>query len=264
MGLFNFGQIPRQGVVAFLVFGLVGLGLIEGLRLTIQRESKAPLAENPQRRNTAKKEQPEPEQPKKHEQPKILKPTFFVTVGPAMRISSRDRLGELIAAFHKDDRYTIIPLNLSIYIRITNLQSTPRIVEKYAVEIKTDTGKWVKLIRIGSRAYDIYVIDPTAGLQGLKDATLSDLIRLDNVLSNRIEAQQNVQGWAFFEYPKEFGSEKFSRTYRLTISDDAGNTFTSEEMTPTADKSNESIQGALLRPIRKVDLSGASFQHIKD
>jgi len=191
----------------------------------------------------------------------ITRDPYFVAVGPSFITPNRESLGDLAAAFEQNGQYTIVPLNVSVFIELTNLQSAQSMIDKYGVAIRTKKGSWVDLKRVETRNDEIYWIG-----SGLKMAKPIGLPRLDALLSLRwLQPRENVRGWAFFEYPPEYPHEEFESTFRVTIGDAAGLLFTSGSLPVGNDKNNTGIQGAMfdVRPAyMDKDLSQAAVKYV--
>lgn len=192
---------------------------------------------------------------------KITRDPYFVAVGPSFITLNRESLGDLAAVFEQNGKYTIVPLNVSVFVELTNLQSAQSMVDKYGLAIRTKKGNWVDLKRVETRNDEIYWIG-----NGLKIAKPVGLPRLDALLSLRwLQPRENVRGWAFFEYPLEYPHEEFESTFRVTIGDAAGLLFTSRSLPVGDDKNNMGIQGAMLDvrpPFMDKDLSQAVVKYV--
>lgn len=182
---------------------------------------------------------------------------FYLAVGPTMNSSNRATLGEITAAFEKKGKYTIVPLNVAVYMTVTNLQSTQSMIERYGVEIKTKKGAWVRLTRVESRNFQFYSFtDPHKARQ-------VELILLDNLLSLRwLQTRETVKGWTFFQYPPNSDRDGFTHIFRISVSDAAGTKFVSAELT-AENKNNEGVQGAMLTVLPgENDLSHADLKYV--
>src|SRR5438445_1769860 len=192
---------------------------------------------------------------------RITRDPYFVAVGPSFIVPNRQALGDLAAVFEQNGQYTIVPLNVSLFIELTNLQPAQSMIDKYGVAIKTKKGNWVELKRVETRNDEIYWVG-----SGLQMAKQIGLPRLDALLSLRwLQPRENVRGWSFFEYPPEFSHEEFESTFRVTVGDAAGLVFTSKSLTIGDDKNNMGIQGAMLevRPTyMDKDLSRAAVKYV--
>lgn len=67
---------------------------------------------------------------------KIARDPYFVAVGPSFITPNRESLGDLAAAFEQNGQYTIVPLNVSLFIELTNLQSAQSMIDKYGDQDK--------------------------------------------------------------------------------------------------------------------------------
>jgi hypothetical protein len=183
---------------------------------------------------------------------------FFVSVGPTLISRSRNVVfGEFTATFEREGRLTVIPLNVSIYMSVTNLQSAQSMIDKMRVDIKTKHGDWVPLIRVDCRPYKVFASgdDP-------QNAIGVDLVLFAKQIFFRwIQPHENVRGWEFFEYPKRSDKEEFDTTFRVTIVDSAGLSFTSPEL--KSPNGGEGTQGALLNPLEHRNLTNATVIYVK-
>jgi hypothetical protein len=154
-------------------------------------------------------------------------------------------------------QYIIVPLNVCVWVSLTNLQSTEAMVEKYTVEIKTKSSQWVKLSRVETRSFEFYWIG-----DGLKNAQLLHMTRLDDQLSGRwLRPRDNVRGWAFFEYPPGSDRDGFDFTFRVSVSDNAGTRYVSDELVITKENSLDRVQGSVLKLLpQKIDLTNAEIR----
>jgi hypothetical protein len=187
---------------------------------------------------------------------------FFVDIAAPEKTDVRSGLGQIIGAFEQPkDHYVIVPLNVSLWISITNLQSTQSMIETYDVEIKTRSGKWVRLIRVPAFNLNFYLIQNNR----LNDAHVLSLQQIDNRLSSRwVQPKENVRGWAFFEYPEDSDRDGFVFNFRVTLRDSAGTVFTSSELIITKENSGNRVQGAILKwSSQTVDLSSAVIEYIR-
>jgi hypothetical protein len=186
---------------------------------------------------------------------------FYIAVGPTMNSPNRATFGEITGAYQKDGKYTVIPLNVAVYMTITNLQPTQSMIEKYGVEIKTKAGKWVRLMRVESRSLEFYVITEP------HKAGQVELVLLDNLLSLRwLQPHETVKGWTFFQYPKNSDQDGFTHIFRIVVADAAGTSFPSGELT-AEDRNDEGVQAAMITVVPKDigtrDLSGATVKYLE-
>lgn len=186
---------------------------------------------------------------------------FYVRVGPTMHSLDRATLGQFSGVFEKDGQYTIVPLNVAVYVTLTNLQAMQSMVEKYGVEIKTKNGGWVRLIRVDCRNLEFYSM---AGTKEVEEASQVGLILLDNQLSFRwLQSRETVKGWTFFQYPQGLRQESFLPIYRIHVVDSTGLTFSSKELTARENEYNEGVQGAVIQVLgKKRDLRGARLKYV--
>lgn len=191
----------------------------------------------------------------------ITRDPYFIAAGPSFITANRESLGDLTAAFEQNGQYTIVPLNVSLYIELTNLQSAQSMIDKYGVAIRTKKDNWVDLKRVETRNDEIYWIGG-----GLKTAKPIGLPRLDALLSLRwLQSRENVRGWAFFEYPPGDPDREFESTFKVTLGDATGLVFTSSSLPVGNDRNNTGIQGAMfeLRPAyMDKDLSQATVKYV--
>jgi hypothetical protein len=192
--------------------------------------------------------------------PSTVKPTepFYVSIDTAKNTVHRSTISGFAGVFENEGKYTLIPINVSLYLSLTNRQPIQSKIDKYGVEAKTKSGKLVRLVRLETRNYEIYWLN-----SGITQSRLLNMVRFENLLFLRwLAPNENVRGWAFFEYPTGFEKEEFAQTYRITVIDAAGVTFTSPEIALDNGKSTESLQGALIEATPTVkDLSAATIKY---
>jgi hypothetical protein len=185
---------------------------------------------------------------------------FYLTVGPEMNTDIRSHTGYMIAAFEtKRGDYTIIPINLWLFVSLTNLQPFQSMIDGYSVEMRTKTGKWITLNRVDTRPSQFYTIQ-----DGLEHARLLQLVRLDDVLLSRwLQPRENASGWMFFEYPLGSDGDGFDVAFRITLADMAGVQFRSDVLTVGGSLGgNQRIQAATINVTPQiVDLRRAVIKY---
>gem|GEM_PF-3783555 len=143
----------------------------------------------------------------------------------------------------------ISPVSICCYMRFTNHQSVPIMIESYAVEGKIE-NKWQKITRMdsGGKLFNIQS-DGTAFARAipLNFNAFDDIARDTN-----IGPGQTVHGWIFLELSEALESCKEWR-FRMKSIDGIEST---SPMTPDAKPDEDSIRGGMMQPTgTTVDIS---------
>jgi hypothetical protein len=125
---------------------------------------------------------------------------------------------------------TLFPANLSLFIRIHNKLRDAVYLDSYSVEILK--GKeWIKLPRISTVDSKVFSAYPRRGdrnaLECLHVAMPIDFSKsgLDDQLvykKGRLDAREQIRGWALFEYPPELPTVTGYEMMRVSVYDSDG------------------------------------------
>jgi hypothetical protein len=189
------------------------------------------------------------------------KSPFSIGVGPAINTDRKSTVTGFVFMFQRGGKYTVVPINLALYMRIANLQSTSSTIEQYGVEAKTDDGVWVPMIRLESRAYDLFYA-PDGRLD--KAGQIKVILLDEELTAHSLRSGDKARGWAFFEYPEDTTLYRLTHEYRVTVTDHKGTTFITGELSPQEDTTNKGIQDAVIgKTDIHIDLSKAEIKFVE-
>lgn len=156
---------------------------------------------------------------------------FAIEVQSKLTSLDRGHGGLFWVASNLNGSIAMSPVNVALYLQITNTQSLPNTITGYSLEALSEDGQWVKLVRLPTAW-----TTPFALLDG---QTLGSPLRDDTHLIDRMVLNKNIQpgepvaGWAFFEYPDLGKPTKYQFKYKIHLIDSSGKEFKSDEIPNT-------------------------------
>lgn len=126
---------------------------------------------------------------------------------------------------------TLSPVDVSMFIKLVNLQQVPSMIERLRVEMKLDDSEWIKLVNIPLRGSTVF----WAGPEGFKKVRKIDPTNsLDYLLADRpVQPHETIRGWVYLDMPTDYFAGEGTRIqYRVTARDSAGATLV--YVTPTS------------------------------
>ena len=180
-------------------------------------------------------------------------PPFFATVNVGIGSNRRDRGSFYIECWRLGKPNYLAPINMMLHVVIVNKTKQPQMIDAYGVEAKTEDGKWASLVRIEKENLPVYTAISFNPLVGKQLSESSEF--LDRVLQGKeIRPGETVQGYAMFEYPRDYNASTFSAEFRVTIHTFSGIDYKSPINTPLPDSTRKPLNGVQPNPL--VWLSG--------
>jgi hypothetical protein len=128
------------------------------------------------------------------------KDPFAVEVGPIV---------ERVNMWEANDRASILPIRMAVYVRLINEQRTSTVVNSINVEGDLN-DEWVPIYRVDTQYGDLYMGQKLDDLNGIKMKLLDQQLRDHNLQSG-----DNAVGWMLFFVKDEV---HFSR-FRFSVKD---------------------------------------------
>ena len=185
--------------------------------------------------------------------------TFFSAVNVSLHGTNRSAYLFVGILTKNTGEVDATPVNLALNLTLTNLQTYPAHIRAIGIEIQTKNGGWANTLLIAPDTYSIYFVGG-----GRQHAQLIKFDALDAMLnSTTLQPHQSISGWVFVQYPKGYDAVGFGDSYRMLVDDDAGNKFTSSELT-AKNSSTQGIGGAAFSVVPGYhDLSAATFEYLQ-
>ena len=119
---------------------------------------------------------------------------------------------------------TLSPADVTMFIKIVNLQQVPSMIERFRVNIKLGDHEWMRLVHLPLRGNSVFWVGPEA-LQ--KAIGINPANGLDYLLAEKsIQPHEPIRGWAYLEVPKDYSAPDGTIVqYRVEIQDAAGISF---------------------------------------
>lgn len=164
--------------------------------------------------------------------PQATQPFVIEVENSALRADSSDWITGFWFKYRIPGVDVLVPTNMMLFLRFTNLQSHDVFLAGYRVEMKVD-HTWKQLTKLDIHtavAYNAYPARDHPTIQdSLKVAWLHDFSEngIDEQLlrkEGKIAANGIVRGWAFFQYPLGISGLTGMEPLRVTLSDVAGRT----------------------------------------
>lgn len=180
-----------------------------------------------------------------------ITPPFSVAVEVTIGQEKKEMNASLWFATNAKYESTISPVHRGVFIRLTNLQSKPSMIESLRVEVLNKENVWVKLPHIDMRFGKLYWVN-----KDFQQAIEINVMEngLDFLLDNKVlQPYQPVRGWIFFELPQDIS---FLSPMRIYVRDTEG-VETMRIYNPSKkDKYEDSILGGTLKVLKgKWDIS---------
>jgi hypothetical protein len=204
-------ELPLHRLLfTFVLFGLVGVGIVETVR-GVNRWAA---------RHSSPEHSINQEPPGEHL-------AFSVALEALSMSPLPDTTNGHWVVYRTPDGPVLSPVQVLAWLHIVNEQATLSTIDSFSMEAKTINGNWVELIRVAYDSFELYGIPNNDGSHArkLKVTTLDD-----TVFGRELQPKQTVRGLGIFIYPANSGPQ-FTREYRITISDTAGGKVTNLPVT---------------------------------
>jgi hypothetical protein len=120
--------------------------------------------------------------------------------------------------YNTQDRRTISPVSLALYVDITSRVATPERIKAYSVAVKTDACEWTDLFPISALGNQFFWLQE----HGIDKAIPLDFTGngLDYIFQKPIPPFDTVSGWLFFDCQRICSRNNNSATAQFRISFD--------------------------------------------
>lgn len=217
-------SIWERGIIALLVFGLIGAGWAESIRWVRSRQPNEDKSASPPFRA------------------EIRSVVFHDGPGP---------LTLFMVAYSSKYGQTTSPVYYLANIQIVNLQNVDSTIVEYSVGVSDNIdGPWDNLIPISLKSTNLYILGISKGGTGkigfpfgayrLASAMKQDDMRhaallapypqLEDELGKPIPPHRTINGWAAFDSKKRDGTKR--NFFRITVRDSANIKFSSVASLP--------------------------------
>ena len=161
---------------------------------------------------------------------KINRPDFMASLGGTLeKPAAGGEWGAWAAAVGVPDNRILVSVDYMPTLRITNLQNVSSSIKSYSLEVRTNDGKWAKLLRVPIPSDSKPPTDPSPALYFILSDNGGTLVSmtphesLDDVLRNRpIAPGESASGWTYWAFPDDFAGMKKPIVARISIEDWAG------------------------------------------
>jgi hypothetical protein len=118
---------------------------------------------------------------------------------------------------------TVYPANIAMLLSVTNQRSTPVLIKRYQIEMRTNRDAFVPLDHLSTVGVVVYVGESRNSLSPILDPTPL----LDRVIAqHQIGPGEMARGYALFQYPKDDGA-RFVHQFRMRIVDYSNTNYVS-------------------------------------
>jgi hypothetical protein len=191
-----------------------------------------------------------PEQAAKNKEIVRPNPPFSFAIDVAMFSPTRDHSVMLYLAF-PGGKGPICPANLALYLRLQNLQTIPARISGWSLELGYG-DRWTEAVTLDTRFGTMYFITDDRKSAGRIDNQNGFDVQLA-ARSYVLKPGDSVEGWALFEYPKNF--PVFAGGYRLSVKDTLGHEWSGVVTWPDPKEKNTNSLGGQFRFIGIEDVS---------
>jgi hypothetical protein len=201
----------ERGILAFLVFGLAGVGWVESWDWIKSREVKLKIQQSPPLATT---------------RPPAGSPPFYLEVELTL-IRDEKSLSEtgLWLSHMHEGRQVVSPVDVWMFLRIVNLQSAPSLIDQISIEMQIEDGPWQHLSRMWADSGRAFF-----AVSGLRRSRWIDFRQsgLDYLAKNHPMAPHEVlRGWLLLSVPGDYRAPVGTAVrYRIIVKDMAGAEFT--------------------------------------
>jgi hypothetical protein len=193
-------------------------------------------------------------------------PPFHVKYGGSFVFADRkpSDLPTFVIGWEEHSNLVIIPIDLFINLKFTNLRPIPTTIEKYQLQTATtEDGPWVNLCWLpfaGDPQTHLYM----TSYQGLREAVPADILD-PSLLNHQLLPGQTIPGWTAWLCPSNSNSSSCpGEFFKVTIEEASGSIMNlsvdKEILSGGTDTFNEltiSHKGA-------IDLSTTNFKIVRD
>jgi len=279
------GQKPWIQLAAYALVAVTTFGILYFVRQAVMRSlPHVPTAQEIwEYFETHRLEPPPQTQPTISAVPKEPAVPFVVSVEVRIISPGQGMFTGYWVKYSDASSCVIWPIDDLLFLRVTNVQSKPKTVVDYSLEIK-DKGKWVPVKRMPllSKAMiltlnseqgpqvgrtlnfpshgenNIYpLMSFSAARANLRQAGIVEFLAFDPLLGGQTFVRgQTVRGWAAFHSPRMIDGE-----VRIKITDETGTTYPIIPATPiAAASSSEDLATHLLTTTELFDATGCTRQ----
>jgi hypothetical protein len=190
---------------------------------------------------------------------------FTADIGPILY--SRDRATAWVALTSNQsaEPKQVFPAQVSAEMIFTNGDHAV-LIATYRIEAQTQTGKWVRLLRLDSTGKKPFMLSTDRPVkEALPTALLVNLPLFDERIYDRpLSPHEATKGWVFFQFPQSPKSVSYTGKLRVVVTDTAGERFISAEIPGRSTLPNDSPQAAGIQAVQRIDLSAFQITYLDD